>query len=131
MSNGIYEIESRLAAWAYYKINLQAGAIGWPSRNLIVRMKEGITHAYPTTGVCLILKFDHSQQTDNWVRDLGVVNPKLKEAITLYYTCKQPIGKIANALGVTRRTFERRVQAAKIWLATRLQCFTEAQSSSL
>lgn len=124
---GLQEMEARLAQWAYYKINLNEGGIGWPSRNLIITLSEGRGPRYPTTGVCLILKFDHSQQTDTWVKAMGKLYPDLEDALTVYYTCKLPPRKIAALLGVSARTLQQRVHDAKLWLCGRLNAYLEAQ----
>lgn len=130
MTQGLFEVEARLNQWAYYKINLNAGAIGWPSRNLIVSLGEGRGPRFPTTGVCLILKFDHSQQTDTWVKSLGKLYPDLEDALTIYYTCKLPTNKVAKLLGVSRRTLLQRVHDAKLWLCGRMNAYMDAITDS-
>lgn len=127
-SNGLQEVEARLAQWAYYRITLLDGAIGWPSKNLIISLSEGRGARYPTTGVCLILKFDHSQQTDTWLKSLGKEYPHLQDAITIYYCCKLSTGKVAQILGISKRTLLQRVHDAKLWLGGTLQAYNDAQT---
>lgn len=128
--NGMLEVEARLTQWASYKIRIMNGDVGWPSKNLIVSLGEGRGARFPTTGVCLILKFDHSQQMDGWVRAMGAQLPDLEDAITIYYTTRLSTGDVAKLLGVSRRTLLTRVHDAKLWLCGRLNAALEVKNRS-
>ncbi len=129
IENGISEIEARLSQWASYRVLMQNGEIGWPSKNLIISLSEGRGARFPTTGVCLILKFDYSQQMDSWVRAMGQQMPLLEDALTLYYTTRLPLSDVARLIGISKRTLLTRVHDAKLWLCGRLNALNEVNKS--
>lgn len=126
--NGIFEVESRLTQWASYKIQMSNGDIGWPSKNLIVSLGEGRGARFPTTGVCLILKFDYSQQMDSWIKAMGQQLPDLEDALTIYYTTRLSTSDVATLIGISKRTLMSRVHDAKLWLCGRLNALNEVKN---
>lgn len=115
--HGLFEIEERLRWWAGYIIHLNKGAIGYPSQSVTFKINDSTGPRFPTTGVCLIEKYEHSQQTDAWIRIMGRAKPEFADALHLYYACDMPLKDVLVLLGIGRRTLNQRVHDAKIWLA--------------
>lgn len=125
--NGILEVEARLTQWASYRIQMLNGDLGWPSKNLIVSLGEGRGARFPTSGVCLILKFDYSQQMDSWIKSMGQQLPELEDALTIYYTTRLSTIEVAQLIGISKRTLMTRVHDAKLWLCGRLNAVNEVK----
>ncbi len=116
----MYEIEHRLVGWAHYKLDLNNGHIGYPSKNIILSINGGSGARYPTTGTCLIYKYSDHQQTEGWIREMGREFPHFEDVINIYYTTRWQVIDVARFLGISKRTLMQRVHDAKLWLSGRL-----------
>lgn len=123
------EIEERLSKWAFYRISLQEQELGWDAKSSITSIGEGGGNQYPTTGICLILKYATAQQTDSWVKALSRECSSLADALEKYYLSKKSTFESASDLGISRRAFLQRVHDAKIWLCGRLNALSDTHDA--
>ncbi len=121
----MHDIETRLEGWRYYRLELDEGDIGWPSKNILIALNMGGSSNPPTTGTCLIYKYSDHQQLDSWIMQMGREHPHLEDTLRVYYVSKGhwKIGSVCSLLEISRRTLLQRVHDAKLWLCGRLSAY--------
>lgn len=113
-------IENRLWEWARWWITVEAGADGYPKQSMIQMFRDGVGFG-GEFGARPLCSNPRAQETDILIKRLASENKPHAETIQAFYLLKKNIYAKAQVLGISKRTFYRRLDAAKQWLINKIE----------
>jgi len=113
-------VDQRLQAWAdWYTRGLSLG-LGYPPKNLLVRLKETGGLRVKSTGQAPLLSHPKAEEIEQLVCQLAQQYRFLANTLREYYCGEGMMSQKAKRLDMSYRQFKHCVDKAKMWLAGRL-----------
>lgn len=126
MSTGLMdEVESRLYAWSKYQYKYQREDIGYPPQSAICNIGQGLAAQTTFGSVPLLHCPEQVQQTDHWLKLMGIEFPELFRATFAFYCLTGKPSDIAREIGISTRTLYQLVREAKHWICGSLRSYYE------
>ena len=108
-------LEIRLQEWAQWCRWGEQTGLGYPSQSTLHLFREGKV-IDRTKGQRWEPEQASAEEFEGWVLLLSKTYPLEAQTLRDYYAHHQPKDSLAKAYGVSVRTIESRLQAAKLWL---------------
>lgn len=109
-------VEDRLRGWARWYISMEQGNEGYPKKSILAVFQDGLALRDEFKSIPLITD-EKAQEVSGWLNRMGIDYPEFREAVYLYYLTQKGARLISESLCISRRTFYKRLEGAKVWLS--------------
>lgn len=123
------ELETRLSEWGWWCLDVMNNRVGYPRQSPLVAVIEvGIFS--PHFGPKEPWLNPRAMEVSKWVKRLSYSFPVNAEALQDYYfNPNMSLRVLADARGISIRTFKARVYSGKVWLSGRMDAFNDSDAA--